>query len=71
MPTITLSPELRARVVRALAETQRFIDLESPRDASLRPASVQKTLDHAIAHKAKLEAALATGVLESKFGAGQ
>lgn len=49
----------RRKIVEALAETQRFIDKESVRNPSLRPADVQKTLDFYVAHKAKLETMLA------------
>ena len=54
-----MTDEHKRRIKQALAETQRFIDKESPRDPKLRPADMQQHLDLCIAHKAKLEAMLA------------
>ena len=46
------------RIQQAIAETKRFIDKESSRDPSLRPAKTQSILDAYIKHLAKLEAML-------------
>lgn len=46
------------RIRQSIAECERFIAKEGPRDAALRPADMQKALDHAIAHRARLLAML-------------
>lgn len=53
-----LSPEQARRVRQALDETERFIAKEQPRRADLRPQDMQKALDHAIGHRAKLQGML-------------
>jgi hypothetical protein len=47
------------KIMQAIAECDRFINLEGRRSDDLRPASVQKTLDFYKAHKAKLQGMLA------------
>ena len=47
------------RILQAVAECDRFIAKEGPRAAGLRPASIQKTLDHYVTHRARLIGALA------------
>ena len=47
------------RVLQAIAECDAYISKEGPRNADLRPASVQQHLDHCIQHRATLIAALA------------
>ncbi len=47
------------RILQAIEECDRFIAKESPRNASLRPADVQKTLNFYIAHRAKLAGMIA------------
>lgn len=42
------------RIVEAIAECDRYIAKEEPRDASLRPADVAKRLEFYKAHRAKL-----------------
>ena len=54
-----LTSEQTRRIVEAIAECDRFIALESPRAADLRPADIAKTLAHYIAHRARLVAMLA------------
>lgn len=44
----------RSRIIEALAETDRFIAKEEPRDPSLRPAAVAALLAKYKAHRAKL-----------------
>lgn len=51
--------EVTRRLVSALQETEALIAKEEPRDASIRPGYMQKALDHAIAHRAKLIEAIA------------
>lgn len=55
---MTLTPETTRRIKVALAETQRFIDKESPRNADTRPADMLQHLNFCIAHKARLLAML-------------
>jgi hypothetical protein len=51
--------EITKRCLSAIAECDRFISKEEPRSSDLRPASVQKTLDHYKAHRLNLIAAIA------------
>jgi len=44
----------RRKIVEAISECQRFIDIESPRSADLRPADVAQHLAFCHTHKAKL-----------------
>lgn len=53
-----MTPFRRQSILSAIAECDRFIDLEEKRDPALRPADVQKTLDFYKAHKARLQAML-------------
>lgn len=50
--------EVTKRCLSAIADCERFINKEDGRDASLRPAAVQKTLDHYKAHRLNLIAAI-------------
>ena len=43
------------RIEQAIAECDRFINKEEKRDATLRPADVQNTLDFYKSHKIKLQ----------------
>ncbi|KVQ85549.1 hypothetical protein KTE60_22460 [Burkholderia multivorans] len=52
-----------SKIKSAIADCDRFIAKEDPRDASTRPADVQQHLDFCKAHKAKLQNMLAAGVL--------
>ena len=47
------------RIETALAETQRYIDLQATRADDLRPVATQELLAKYVAHKAKLKAMLA------------
>jgi hypothetical protein len=47
------------QVLAGIADCDRIIAKEGSRAADLRPAYMQQVLDHAIAHKAKLQAMLA------------
>lgn len=51
--------EVTKRCLSAIADCDRIISKEEPRDASLRPAYMQKALDHAKAHRLNLIAAVA------------
>jgi hypothetical protein len=51
---MSLTTEQVRRVRDAIAECDRFIAKEEPRRADLRPANVQKILDHYKAHRVKL-----------------
>jgi hypothetical protein len=48
----------RDRIARAIADCDRYIKLESPRAADLRPAQTQQLLDFYLEHRAKLQAML-------------
>ena len=54
----------KRRVMDGIADCDRFIAKEEGRSADLRPANVQQHLDFCIAHKAKLQNAIAAGFLE-------
>lgn len=54
----------RQRVVQALAETNRFIAKEAPRNADTRPAAMKQHLDFCYAHAIKLQRMLDTNSLE-------
>lgn len=56
-----MTTEQARRVIQAIAECQRFIDLEDPRRADLRPADVQQHLDFCKQHMVKLNAMLVAG----------
>jgi hypothetical protein len=56
MTTNPPNREQTRKILQAIEECDLFIAKESPRNASLRPADVQKTLDFYIAHRAKLAA---------------
>ena len=47
---------LQAKIKQAMIETQRYIDLEEPRAADLRPAAVAELLAKYKAHLVKLQA---------------
>jgi hypothetical protein len=49
-----MSQDETRRVIEAIAECDKFIAKEQPRNAALRPAEVQQHLDFCIAHRAKL-----------------
>ncbi|NBU79822.1 MAG: hypothetical protein EBS50_12260 [Sphingomonadaceae bacterium] len=49
-----MTKEQSRRVLEAIADCDRYIAKESPRDESLRPADVQKILQQTIAHREKL-----------------
>lgn len=51
--------EVTKRCMSAIADCDRFINKEAGRDASLRQATVQRTLDHYKAHRLNLIAAVA------------
>lgn len=51
------------KIKSAIADCERFIAKEEPREAALRPADAQKHLDFCKAHKVKLENMLVTGVI--------
>lgn len=53
-----MTVDQQRRVLDALAETQRFIDRETARDARLRPPEVQALLAFYVAHRARLCAML-------------
>lgn len=53
-----MTTEQERKVRQAIAECDRYIAKEGPRDPELRPAWAQKALDHAYSHKAKLLRAL-------------
>jgi hypothetical protein len=50
--------EHRGRLAKAIADCDRFIDLESPRAADLRPPEIQQLLEWTISHRARLQARL-------------
>ncbi|PXX41113.1 MULTISPECIES: hypothetical protein [Burkholderia] len=52
-----------SKIKSAIADCDRFIAKEEPRDASLRPADMQQHLDFCKAHKENLQNMLAAGVL--------
>lgn len=56
-----MTKEHQHRILDAIADCDRFIAKEEPRRADLRPADVQKMLDHAITHRAAMIRMLATG----------
>lgn len=50
-----MTNDYRARkIIEAIAECNRFIDKEEPRNPSLRPADVQQHLEFCKAHRVKL-----------------
>lgn len=49
-----LTKEQERRVIQSIQECDAFIAREDARDANLRPADVQKVLDHYKAHRQKL-----------------
>jgi hypothetical protein len=49
-----MTKETSRKILEAIRECDRFIAIESPRSADLRPADVAKTLEFYRAHKAKL-----------------
>lgn len=49
-----MTPEYVRRVKEAIAECDRYISLESPRSADLRPPEIAKRLEFYINHRAKL-----------------
>lgn len=49
----------RSKILAAIAECDRLIAKEAARAADLRPAHVQQMVDHAVAHRAKLQVMLA------------
>ena len=49
-----MTPEYIRRVNEAIAECDRYIKLESPRAADLRPPEIAKRLEFYINHRAKL-----------------
>lgn len=51
--------EKTKRVLQAIAECDRFIEKETPRNAALRPADIAAHLEFCKAHKAKLVAMIA------------
>lgn len=53
-----MSQDEARRVIEAIADCDKFIAKEQPRNADLRPAVVQQHLDFCIAHRAKLQAML-------------
>ena len=48
-----------ARLKKAIADCDRYIAIESPRSADLRPADIAELLEWYIAQRAKLQAMLA------------
>ena len=54
-----MNKQRTAKIISAIAECDRYIAKESPRDADLRPAGITKLLASYIAHRAKLVAMLA------------
>lgn len=52
-----------SKIKNAIADCDRFIAKEEPRDASLRPADMQQHLDFCKAHKAKLQNMLSSGAV--------
>jgi hypothetical protein len=46
---------MQARIKQAMVETQRYIDLEGPRAADLRPVAVAELLEKYKAHMIKLQ----------------
>lgn len=57
--------EAQRRIHQAIADCDRFIAKEEGRAADIRPASVQQHLDFCIAHRVKLQNALAAGFLDT------
>ena len=55
----TLTQNQKARIIQELETTNKFIEKEEARDASIRPQSVQKILDDYRSHREKLNAMLA------------
>jgi len=64
----TLTAEQVRKIRSAIADCDRYIAKEGARTADLRPREVQECLDGYIAHRAKLQDALATGVFPSVKG---
>lgn len=58
------------RIKQAIAECDRYIEREAPRNPELRPAAVQQHLDFCIDHRAKLEAMLAEAEAQYDAEAG-
>lgn len=59
-----MTNEYRNRIQSAIKECDRYIAMEGPRAADLRPAEVQKRLEFYISHRAKLQQALDTDSLQ-------
>lgn len=49
-----LTKDQERRVIEAIAECDRYIAKEGPRNAELRPADAQQHLDFCISHREKL-----------------
>lgn len=56
-----LTKEQTSRVFQAIAECDRYIAIESPRSADLRPVEIARLLDSYISHRAKLVGMLEAG----------
>lgn len=52
-----------SQIKQGIRDCDRFIALESPRSADLRPANVAQHLEFCKTHKVKLQSVLATGDL--------
>jgi hypothetical protein len=57
-PSSPLTPERARRIRQAIADYDRFISKEEARDASLRPANMQKLLEEYKDCRARLESLL-------------
>lgn len=55
-----MTESTKNKIIQAINDCNKFIALEEPRRADLRPASVQQHLDFCYQHRAKLQKMLET-----------